>query len=163
MFCNKCGAQIEDGAKFCPVCGAPVEAQAPQVNPGTAIQEAASPVPDEVYYAADDEMQGFTSLQTRALVRILAIGAYVFLPLIILNAIFMKDKKYIMHHTNNALVLTIFIVGASIIFVIPILGWIVGGVVSVFCTVMMILSIIAAAKGRTYTMKILGKIRILKF
>jgi len=24
MFCNKCGTQLEDGAKFCPSCGTPV-------------------------------------------------------------------------------------------------------------------------------------------
>ena len=27
MFCVKCGSQIADGAKFCPVCGTPVPAE----------------------------------------------------------------------------------------------------------------------------------------
>ena len=25
MFCGKCGAQLEDDAKFCPACGAVIE------------------------------------------------------------------------------------------------------------------------------------------
>ena len=33
MFCNKCGAMIEDNAQFCPVCGEPVAAQAPAGEP----------------------------------------------------------------------------------------------------------------------------------
>ena len=30
MFCQQCGCQLADGAKFCPRCGAPVEAAVPQ-------------------------------------------------------------------------------------------------------------------------------------
>ncbi|MBP5256700.1 MAG: zinc ribbon domain-containing protein [Clostridia bacterium] len=35
-FCQKCGAQIDDNAPFCPSCGAPTNAAAPvaAVNPG---------------------------------------------------------------------------------------------------------------------------------
>lgn len=33
MFCSKCGAQLQDGAKFCPSCGAPAGATAPMQQP----------------------------------------------------------------------------------------------------------------------------------
>ena len=31
-FCGKCGAQIEDGAKFCSVCGAEVISAEPRIS-----------------------------------------------------------------------------------------------------------------------------------
>lgn len=33
MFCGKCGSQISDGAKFCHVCGAPMQQSAPAAAP----------------------------------------------------------------------------------------------------------------------------------
>ncbi len=35
-FCGNCGQRIQDGARFCPACGAPVAAQAQQPRPNTA-------------------------------------------------------------------------------------------------------------------------------
>ena len=37
MFCKNCGAQNEDGTKFCSKCGSPLEAQQPNVQPQTVI------------------------------------------------------------------------------------------------------------------------------
>ena len=35
MYCSACGAQIEDGSRYCPVCGTPTPyASAPPVVPG---------------------------------------------------------------------------------------------------------------------------------
>ena len=33
MFCVHCGAQQEDGAKFCTSCGKPLDTEAPQAAP----------------------------------------------------------------------------------------------------------------------------------
>lgn len=41
MFCNSCGAQIDDGAQFCPVCGAAVEG-APATTPHPVEQPVAT-------------------------------------------------------------------------------------------------------------------------
>lgn len=46
MFCEKCGAQLPDGAKFCEACGSSTEpgaATGPGVAAGTAVAEAAAP------------------------------------------------------------------------------------------------------------------------
>ena len=46
MFCSKCGAQVTDGAKFCPVCGNPMDAQqvpAPAPQPVQQPQVPAQP------------------------------------------------------------------------------------------------------------------------
>ena len=49
MFCNNCGAQLEEGTKFCAVCGAPVQDAAP-------VQQAApqyeAPAPEAPSYEA---------------------------------------------------------------------------------------------------------------
>lgn len=47
MFCNKCGAQMGDTAKFCPACGAPsVTLVQEQMPAGEANDNAAGPVPE---------------------------------------------------------------------------------------------------------------------
>lgn len=62
MFCTKCGAQIEDGAKFCTSCGQPVEeaaapAQAPaapEAVPAAPVQETTPAEPAEKKDAVGD-------------------------------------------------------------------------------------------------------------
>ena len=49
MFCNNCGAQLEEGTKFCAVCGAPVQDAAP-VQQATPQYEA--PAPEAPSYEA---------------------------------------------------------------------------------------------------------------
>lgn len=46
MFCGKCGNQLEDNAKFCPVCGAAVEGAAkPKTEAGMSLNISASALP----------------------------------------------------------------------------------------------------------------------
>lgn len=44
MFCNKCGATIEEGARFCAQCGTPVNNQ-PQPSPNPDGQNISQPLP----------------------------------------------------------------------------------------------------------------------
>ena len=46
MFCEKCGAKIEDGSAFCPECGAPVN-QAPAQNPVDQVDPASQAPNDQ--------------------------------------------------------------------------------------------------------------------
>ncbi len=43
MFCNKCGAQLEDDARFCPNCGAEAAATGEAVTPQPSTQDEAQP------------------------------------------------------------------------------------------------------------------------
>lgn len=45
MFCTKCGAQLNDGARFCGVCGTPVSSPNDPVVPGAGTTPASAPAP----------------------------------------------------------------------------------------------------------------------
>ena len=69
-----------------------------------------------------------------------------------------KTSPFVRNHVNNGIVLSIFCGAATCICWIPILGWIVEGVVGVFA----IMGIVAAAKTQYFTIPLIGKIKILK-
>ena len=102
MFCMKCGAQNEDGAKFCTVCGAPLggaQTAAPQPEPPV---EAPAPAPEEPAFETppqnwpDYSEQGPVQeggapkkgLGTGAIVAIV-VGAIVVVALVVVAALFM--------------------------------------------------------------------------
>ena len=59
MFCKNCGAQNEDGTKFCSKCGSPLEAQQPNVQPQTVIIQ--QTVTQTAPVASPAEKEAFTS------------------------------------------------------------------------------------------------------
>ena len=62
MFCKNCGKEIEDGAKFCPSCGATQE---------VANHEHSSPAPVPRWEGAD-EAKGKSSSKSRLIAALLA-------------------------------------------------------------------------------------------
>ena len=46
MFCKKCGAQVNDGAAFCPGCGTKIAAAPPQNNRQPEAQQPGGPQPN---------------------------------------------------------------------------------------------------------------------
>ena len=56
MFCNHCGAQVPDGAKFCPKCGGALtsDSEAPQAE-APQPQPAPRPEPTRPAYAPAPE------------------------------------------------------------------------------------------------------------
>ena len=62
MFCMKCGAQLVDGAKFCPKCGAPVQQkeESPQeVQPGAGMP-VFTPMPSAGFVQPEGDVPGQT-------------------------------------------------------------------------------------------------------
>lgn len=65
MYCSNCGAKVPDDAKFCPKCGAPVGAPAPEKNTAPAsgadglIDRAADDIGGGIDEALDDLKSGF--------------------------------------------------------------------------------------------------------
>jgi uncharacterized membrane protein len=74
-----------------------------------------------------------------------------------------KTSPFVRSHVNNGIILTIFGGASSIICWIPVVGWILGGVVWVAVVVFMIMGIVAAAKTQYFTIPLVGnKIKIVK-
>lgn len=72
------------------------------------------------------------------------------------------DKEGAKFHINQALVIIIAQIVLSIITIIPVIGWIVGGLGSIFVLVCWIIGLIAAIQQEEKEVPLLGKIKILK-
>ena len=156
-FCGKCGAQLNDGAKFCPSCGAPTGSeQAQQQTYQQPQQQAYAPVQSD---AQQNKVMG-----------ILAYLSW----LVIVPWIAAKESPFARYHTNQGLVLAIveiawWILSAILtaiataayslgfLAVIGVISWILGIVFLVFS----ILGIVNAAKGEMKPLPIIGGIKIL--
>ena len=93
MFCSKCGAQIEDGTKFCPKCGQPAEtatapesATAPASEPVSAPAPAPAPAPAAAPAAAPKKPKNLGLIIAGAL------GAFLIL-FILMIVILVQPKK----------------------------------------------------------------------
>lgn len=157
-FCGKCGAQLNDGAKFCPSCGAPTGSEQAQQQPQQQPQQQAyAPVQSD---AQQNKVMG-----------ILAYLSW----LVIVPWIAAKESPFARYHTNQGLVLAIveiawWILSAILtaiataayslgfLAVIGVISWILGIVFLVFS----ILGIVNAAKGEMKPLPIIGGIKILK-
>ena len=157
-FCGKCGTKFEDGAKFCPACGAPASAQpqqaatpayAPPVVPGAPAQADSKDAQDN---------------------KAMAVLAYIIFLIPLFAA---KESPFARYHTNQGLVLAIAAVAYGIVYgilstivlaiswrlylVVSILGW-----VGVVFAVLSVIGIINAVNGRMKPQPIIGGIKILK-
>ncbi len=142
VICNKCGAEIEEDAKFCPKCGAP--AQVPVYNdPGDKTGQ---------FNAEDIERSKYLSA--------LCYIGYIF---IVIGLLVEPDSKFLRYHANQSIVLTVFGVICGLVCIVPILGWIVGGIGSIAVIVFTILGIVRAVKGKAIDLPIIGKYTVVHY
>jgi len=158
-FCSKCGKKIDDGAKFCPSCGAPASGEPAAQQSSPAEPQAANP---------NDAEQN----------KGMAILAYIlfFIPLL---AGAHKTSEFVKYHTNQGIILVLFYIALGI--VIGILTAIIGaiaaatlsfGLILIIPTilgllwliplVLVIIGIVNAATGKMKPVPIIGKFTILK-
>lgn len=184
-FCGKCGTQVNDGVKFCPGCGAPMEAPAEQTqqNQQTQQQSNFSAKLQGLNNTADNTA-GFDKAdieQNKAMGILSYFGPLVFIPIFA-----SKNSKFARFHANQGLVLFIADVAYGIVqnILLAILravfpwnynyGWIGGrgfvydaistvlSLVWLIIGILAIIGIINAVKGRAKELPIIGKIKILK-
>ena len=120
-YCPHCGAEIADDVRFCPTCG----------------KETVITVP----VSTDPEFDP----QDIADNRMLAMLGY--LTCGILPMLGARNSAYAMHHTNQALWIFIGSLLCGLVCIIPILGWIVAAIGSLFLLVCEIIGIVRALKG----------------
>jgi len=154
VICTKCGTQVNDDQKFCPVCGEEVkQLQNEQTENNQTADEAAA-------VTATQNTNSFTKEDVEKN-KMMAVLAYILFLIPLLAA---KESPFAKFHTNQGLVLFIGGVIVSVLgSVVPFLGWFVilpiGGIL---VTVLCVIGIINALKGEAKPLPIIGKIKILK-
>lgn len=173
-FCGKCGAQLADGAKFCPACGAPVAEAQPAGSVASNFGAAVSNINNTEdttanYNVADiNDNKGISVLSY--------IGILFLIPLLA-----KKDSPYAQYHAKQGFNLFLLDVAIGIVnlilgfFKVPktvygfvydyetplfvsIISWLLGlGVLA-----LAIIGIVNAVQGKAKELPIIGKIKILK-
>lgn len=154
---------MDDGAKFCPACGASNEIPTPN-NSRQAVPVYTPPVVPGAPETAD-----IRDVQDN---KIMAILAY-FGPLVLVPIFAAKESKFARYHANQGLVLLLVSIAYSIVYsilsaIIWAISWRLGflssilGFVSIVFLVLAIIGIINANKGEMKPLPVIGNIRILK-
>ena len=120
-YCPHCGAEIADDVRFCPTCGKETVITV-TVNNDPQFD------PQDI---ADNRML--------AMLGYLTCG--------ILPMIGCRDSAYAMHHVNQALWIFIGSLLCGLVCIIPVLGWLVAAIGSIFLLVCEIIGIVRALKG----------------
>jgi uncharacterized membrane protein len=113
-FCNKCGTQVQDGTKFCPSCGATVEGNFAQAQPGQTGQQQQT----QTYGYTPPVVPGApsqTDIGEAQSGKTMSILAYIlfFIPLLAGEH---KKNGFVKYHTNQGTVLFLFCVAWGILY-----------------------------------------------
>ncbi len=119
-YCPHCGAEIADDVRFCPTCGKETVIVVTNTDPQFDPQD-----------IADNKMLAMLGYFTMG----------------ILPMIGCRNSAFAMHHVNQALWIFIGTVLCGLLCIIPILGWLVAAVGSLFLLVCEIIGIIRALRG----------------
>ena len=168
-FCGKCGTEYEEGAKFCPSCGASteiIEEPAPVIEEQPVEQTRPENIVDK--FAAMNETPDITDSYTAEDIganKVMGILAYCG-PLVLVPILAAKESPFAKFHSNQGLVLMILhiiiIIACTVLAVIPIIGWIIGLILPLVSFVLSVLGIINVINGRAKELPLVGKFRILK-
>ncbi len=157
MFCTKCGAEVSAEAKFCPNCGASTDA------PEEYLADKVAALNDTPDTTADYDREDIN--KNRAMAILAYIGPLVFIPMFAA-----KNSKFARFHVNQGFLL--FLVWASLsvlstffnLIYLPrfldVLIQLSLWAVSIPATVINVIGIVNAARGKAKELPIIGKIRI---
>ena len=167
-FCRNCGTKIDDNAKFCPGCGQAVEAPATEQIKTEATEQ---PKAEQAQGQQNDLSAKIANLNNTKdttdqfdkddIEKNKAMGllAYILFFIPLLAA---KDSPFARYHANQGLVLFLCGLISSVLWIIPILGWIIAPILSIVITVLAVIGIINALNGKAKELPIIGKFKILK-
>ena len=142
-FCRNCGAPLEENVKFCANCGNEVDG---------ASADAARNV---------DHTAEFDNVDISE-TKYLSLFCYFGVLFMIFAMVAKPHSQFVRFHANQGLVLMILMFAASIVMIIPILGWIAGAVGYIFAVVCMIIGIVNSCKGQAKELPIIGRICIFR-
>jgi uncharacterized membrane protein len=165
-FCGNCGAQTQDGVKFCPSCGQPV---AQQAQPEEPARQAPAPVYRPPVMPGAPQQADIRDAQDG---RTMAILAYILFFIPLLTGAH-KDSPFVHFHTNQGTVLFIvaaiygFVYGilSVVLALLPVVGWaliLVLGIISVIFPILCIVGIVNAVNGKMQPLPVIGGIQVIK-
>lgn len=161
-YCKHCGSFIEDGVKFCPACGKPVE--------GTSSE----PQPSQTASAAAQDSAAQDAEKNKGMGILAYLGILVLIPIYAA-----KESKFARYHSNQGLTLCIAWIGWCIIdsvlsALLRSLLWNTGAwrmyafistilnLVYIVFTVLAVIGIINVVNGRMKELPLIGKFKLLK-
>lgn len=158
-FCRQCGAQMQDGAQFCPSCGTPVANAAPQPQPAFQAQHGPAGAED---FDPQDVAQN----------KVMAILSY-FGILVLVPVFAAKESKYARFHANQGLALFICEAGYSVVYgiirnVLNAVSYHLSFITSILSLVyvaffvLWIIGVVNAASGKAKKLPVIGDFQILK-
>ncbi|HKM35240.1 MAG TPA: zinc ribbon domain-containing protein [Lachnospiraceae bacterium] len=189
-FCGKCGTQLGDGMRFCPNCGAPIEAQEQLNQNSQSSQNNATSQMNDIgakiagLSNTTDSTTDFNQQDIESN-KVMAVLAY-FGPLVLVPIFAASESKYARYHANQGLLLLIleFTYGVvqAILMVVLLancqFNWNYGyfggrgaiynfissvlGLAWIVVVVLMVLGIVNAVQGRAKELPVIGKFRLLK-
>ena len=165
-FCEKCGAKMEEEAKFCPSCGAGVNGQQSQYSQQN-TQSGNFQETINKYMQTEDNTSEFEQEdinQNKVMAVLAYIGILVLVPLLAA-----PNSKYARYHVNQGLLLFIAEICLGVVMgifiwipVLNIIMGILGGIVALLFFVFAIIGIVNACQGKAKGLPIFGKFKILR-
>jgi len=170
-FCGNCGTQMEDGAKFCPGCGAASNGAPNPTTPPPAAEKTDFSARVSALNDTADSTAQFTAADVQA-GKTMAILAYLG-PLVLIPLFGAKEQKFARYHTNQGLVLLLASIAWSVVY--NIVSWIllaiswrlytvvsIIGFLSLVFFVLCIIGIVNAVNGRAKELPVIGRFRLIK-
>ncbi len=185
-ICPNCGNSVSDDATFCNNCGASLSDVKPQADQtqgqpaGAPLQQ--TPVAPQVMqqgafnqaqgqgvmpqpYVAYDPKDHTSEFDPKDIAdnKIFAVVPYLFSFVVgIIAGIYVSESQFLKFHIKNALRLDIASVLVALLFIIPVLGWIAGGILVAILFVVKIIAIVQAFSGKAKELPIISSIGFLK-
>ena len=160
-FCNQCGAQLQDGAQFCPACGAQQGAApqpAPQAAPQAQPQQESGSFMDKIQntpdFTAEMDPNDIQANKSTALL------SYIWF-LFIIPLVTAPQSKFAKFHANQGLILFICWVIASVLVCIPIIRYF-SFLLYLVGLGYMCIGIMNANNGKAKELPFIGKFRFIK-
>ena len=166
-FCSKCGAQLNEDDKICPSCGAVREEKSSgEKKSGSDFSSRAQ----EAFHSFNNTEDTTSRFEPADVEENRAMGILAYLSWLVLIPLLAAPKSpFARYHANQGLVLaivsTVVCVLLGALTWIPVLGIIVGivlSLVSIFFLILAIIGIVNAANGKAKELPIIGKIRLLQ-
>lgn len=142
-YCTKCGASVPEGDNFCPNCGAPT---------GTA----------PAYVDESDKTARFPE-EERARSKYLCALCYLGPIFIIIALLSERDSGFVRYHANQSILLQVFAFACALVCIVPIVGWVAGGIGAIIAVVFDIMGLVRAFKGRAVDLPLVGKYTVIHY